>query len=136
MKMEVMRWIPGTVASILGVILLLGCGQEAQSPAPVAQRDSAGADCRDCNVVFVVSDTLRAQQLGLYGYDRPTSERLDRLGNEGAWFEYAQSQASCTYPSAHSMLTGLYPARFLGKRINRVPEEIPIMMHQGTLGRS
>lgn len=125
--MVVMHRIPGIVASILAVILLSGCGQEAQSPAPVAQRDSAEADCRDCNVVFVVSDTLRAQQLGLYGYDRPTSERLDRLGNEGAWFEYAQSQASCTYPSAHSMLTGLYPARFLGKRINRVPEEIPIM---------
>ena len=125
--MKVMHWIPGTVSSIVAVILLGGCGQETESPSPVAQRESAVADCRDCNVVFVVSDTLRAQQLGLYGYDRPTSERLDRLGNEGAWFEYAQSQASCTYPSAHSMLTGLYPARFLGKRINRVPEEIPIM---------
>ncbi len=115
------RAIRSVLGLLMAAVALVGCGPE---PEPKA---AAAIDCRDCNVVFVVSDTLRAQQLGLYGYERPTSARLDALGGQGAWFEYAQSQASCTYPSAHSMLTGLYPSRFLGRRINRVPDEIPIV---------
>ena len=42
-----------------------------------------------------LSDTLRAQQLGLYGYSRDTSPTLDALGREGAFLEYAISQAAC-----------------------------------------
>jgi glucan phosphoethanolaminetransferase (alkaline phosphatase superfamily) len=31
------------------------------------------------NVILVVIDTLRADHLGVYGYSRPTSPRLDGL---------------------------------------------------------
>ncbi|MBW1877583.1 MAG: sulfatase-like hydrolase/transferase, partial [Deltaproteobacteria bacterium] len=35
------------------------------------------------NVVLVVIDTLRADHLGAWGYDRPTSPELDRLAASG-----------------------------------------------------
>ena len=42
--------------------------------------------CRDCNVVLISIDTLRADHLGSYGYSRPTSPFLDSLAEEGLLF--------------------------------------------------
>ena len=41
------------------------------------------------SVVLIVVDTLRADHLGCYGYDRDTSPRLDRLASEGVRLERA-----------------------------------------------
>jgi arylsulfatase A-like enzyme len=57
---------------------------------------------------FIVVDALRADHLGIYGYDRPTSPNLDRFSAEGAVFERAYSQASWTIPSMASYMTSLY----------------------------
>lgn len=62
------------------------------------------------SVVLIVIDTLRADHLGAYGYDKPTSPRLDTLAGEGARFANARATSSWTLPSVASMLTGLYPA--------------------------
>ncbi len=60
------------------------------------------------HVVIVDLDTLRADRLGLYGYTRETSPRLDQWAKEGAsWYLDAQSTASWTLPSTASLLTGL-----------------------------
>ena len=55
-------------------------------------------------------DTLRADHLGCYGYDRETSPRIDALANEGYRFEWAFSQAPKTSLSQGSIFTGLYPS--------------------------
>jgi len=60
------------------------------------------------NIVVIVVDTLRADHLSSYGYDRPTSENIDKLAREGVLFENAYSTAPYTLPSHASMLTGLY----------------------------
>lgn len=65
------------------------------------------------NVVLVLVDTLRADHLGLYGYERPTSPHLDRLAASGVVFERGKSQAACTFISVSSLLTGHYPHRIL-----------------------
>lgn len=59
-------------------------------------------------LVFLV-DTLRPDHLGLYGYERPTSPHIDRLGAEGAVFETCIAQAPWTTPSIASLLSGLRP---------------------------
>src|SRR5688572_8062213 len=59
------------------------------------------------NVLLVSIDTLRADHLSCYGYERPTSPRLDRLAKEGVLFERAVSTTSWTLPAHLSMLTGL-----------------------------
>jgi len=62
-------------------------------------------------VVLVSIDTLRADHLGLYGYDRPTSPVLDALSLESTVFEEAMSSSPWTLPAHASLLTGLYPSR-------------------------
>lgn len=60
------------------------------------------------NVIVLVVDTLRADHLSSYGYERNTSPFIDSLAAEGVRFENAISPASWTQPAHASMLTGRY----------------------------
>lgn len=61
------------------------------------------------DIIFIVLDTQRADRLGCYGHERPTSPNLDRFAAEGTLFEQAVSPAQWTIPSHASLFTGLYP---------------------------
>ena len=63
------------------------------------------------SVVLIVVDTLRADHLGFYGAERPTSPRLDQRVKEGAVFEYALSTSPWTLPAFGSIFTGQLPSR-------------------------
>ena len=76
---------------------LLGCTQEA----PVSEQPM---------VVLVSIDTLRADHLSSYGYERKTSPFLDTLAESGTRFEYARSASPWTLPAHATMLTGQLPA--------------------------
>ncbi len=60
------------------------------------------------SVIFIVLDTLRADHLGLYGYERGTSPNLNRFANESVVFDYAITSAPWTPPALGSMFTGKY----------------------------
>ncbi|MCP5058528.1 MAG: sulfatase [bacterium] len=60
-------------------------------------------------VVLVDIDTLRADHLEAYGYDRPTSPVIRAFAEESVVFETAIAQAPWTLPSQMSILTGRYP---------------------------
>ncbi len=62
------------------------------------------------DVILISLDTLRADRLGSYGYERPTSPNLDRLAERSIRFATAVSQAPWTRPSHRSMFSGLYPS--------------------------
>ncbi len=79
-------------------LLLVGNGCQASSPR---------------SVVLIVVDTLRADHLGIYGYDRPTSPNLDAWAEDGAVFERAFSTSPWTLPSFGTMFTGQLPSRHL-----------------------
>ncbi len=61
------------------------------------------------DVLFIVLDTVRADRLSLYGYDRPTSPVLQRLATRGIRFDEARSSAPWTLPSHASFFTGRWP---------------------------
>jgi len=63
----------------------------------------------DTNVVLLIVDTLRADHLGCYGYDRPTTVNIDEIARQGVVFEQTVANCSWTRPSIASMLTGVYP---------------------------
>jgi arylsulfatase A-like enzyme len=65
----------------------------------------------DLNVLFILVDTLRADRLGVYGYERDTSPNLDALAATGIRFAQHVSQSSWTKCSMASLWTGLYPVR-------------------------
>jgi arylsulfatase A-like enzyme len=65
----------------------------------------------DLNVVFIVIDTLRADRLSAYGYNRDTSPTLKELAQSGVRFARVESQSSWTKASMASLWTGLFPHR-------------------------
>jgi hypothetical protein len=42
-----------------------------------SERSEEKAACRDCNVILISIDALRADHLGIYGYLRETSPNID-----------------------------------------------------------
>ena len=61
------------------------------------------------NVVWIVIDSLRADHLGCYGYQKTTSPNLDRIASRSVLFKNAFSQESYTQASAASYFTSTYP---------------------------
>ena len=64
--------------------------------------------CPDCNIILFSVDTLRADHLGIYGYQRPTSPNIDHFFASRVVFKDCYATSSWTLPSHVSMLTGLY----------------------------
>lgn len=62
------------------------------------------------NIILISVDTLRADHLGCYGYDRNTTLNIDRLARDSVLFTNAIAQSSWTLPSHMSLFTGLYPS--------------------------
>jgi arylsulfatase len=69
-----------------------------------------GAKPARYNILLIVLDAVRADHLGCYGYNRPTSPNIDKLAAESILFEQAYSQGIQTLPSFGSFLTGKYPS--------------------------
>ena len=57
-------------------------------------REDTGGEIK--NVLVIVVDTLRADHLGSYGYDRATSPNIDRWAAESVQFDRAFSVSPCT----------------------------------------
>ncbi|HJZ13036.1 MAG TPA: sulfatase-like hydrolase/transferase [Acidobacteriota bacterium] len=64
---------------------------------------------RNCNILLVTIDTLRADHLPAYGYTRIRTPHLDKLADQSLIFEDAISQVPMTLPAHVSLLTGLLP---------------------------
>jgi len=62
------------------------------------------------NVVLIVIDSLRADHLGCYGYDRDVSPGIDKLARDSYLFADATAAAPWTSPSCAALLTGQDPA--------------------------
>jgi arylsulfatase A-like enzyme len=61
------------------------------------------------NVLFVTIDTLRADRVSAYGYERQTTPNLDKLIRAGVRFSQARTNEPLTSPALASMLTSLEP---------------------------
>ncbi len=62
------------------------------------------------NLLLISLDTLRADHLSAYGYNRETSPKLDAFAKQAFLFEECIAPSSWTLPSHATMLTGLPPA--------------------------
>jgi arylsulfatase A-like enzyme len=96
-----------TLPALLGLVLVLAAfilgrdrlkqWRETGRPLPSATSP---------NVLLIVLDTVRADHLSLYHYERATSPVLERLAKRGILFEEARATAPWTLPSHASMFTG------------------------------
>ncbi len=90
----------GLAAVALVAIFIFVLTRPAQHPAV----------CPDCNVIIVGIDTLRADRVHAFGYQRETTPNLDKLATNGYVFTNAVSASSWTVPSFMSIMTSVYPS--------------------------
>lgn len=64
---------------------------------------------KDPNVLLIVMDTLRADELSCYGETEHATPALDALAQRGILYERGYATSSWTWPSTASILTGLSP---------------------------
>lgn len=62
------------------------------------------------NLLLITIDTLRADRLGCYGFEKNTSPSIDKFSEESLLFENAVVQTPFTGPSHSSIFTGKYLA--------------------------
>lgn len=61
------------------------------------------------NVLLVVLDTVRAESMSLFGYERMTTPFLKNFAKEGVVFEWAIAPSSHTRPTHATLFTGRFP---------------------------
>ena len=62
------------------------------------------------NILWILWDTVRADHLSVYGYEKPTTPYLRRWAEQGRVYRNCLSPAPWTVPSHASMFTGLLPS--------------------------
>jgi len=92
------RWALGCVA----LAVCLGCSS-----------DEGSADAPQGAIVILL-DTLRADHVSAYGYERQTTPRIDRLAQGGVRFAQVVSPAPWTLPATGALLAGDDPGRVFG----------------------
>lgn len=118
-----------SVLPVAGVIVLLALGLSGWRAAaePLALRRLPVATAGSPNVLLLVLDTVRAANLSLYGYGRPTTPELARWAEEGTTFDLAFSTAPWTLKSHATMFTGLYPSQIGGDFEQPVRTDAPML---------
>jgi arylsulfatase A-like enzyme len=87
------------------------------------------------NVLLVVLDTVRADHLGLSGYERPTSPRLEDLARRSVRFNRARAPAPWTLASHASLFTGRWPHELGIQWLHPMPGGVPTLAEfLGSLG--
>ncbi|MFH0782185.1 MAG: sulfatase [Pseudomonadota bacterium] len=93
-----------TLAVILTILLQLFFFDHCQ-----AMPEAESTHQERPNIVFIWIDTLRADSLGCYGYQRDTSPHLDQLAKDSTLFLNNFTPHTVTLSSFMSIITGLYP---------------------------
>ena len=86
------------------------------------------------NLLFLSIDTLRADHLSSYGYERLTTPTIDAIAGNGMRFDQARSAAPWTLPSFATMFTGRYPTRHgagAEGAVRNIAEQVPRPMAPG-----
>lgn len=128
-----------TIAALVAIVVATAGATawwlgKREQPAPEVPNASPQAEIAEPktvarpNVVLISLDTLRADHLGCYGYEKPTSPHLDRIAAEGVLFRRAYSQAPWTLMSHMSLLCSRLPSRCGVESLNQVlPAEFPTL---------
>ena len=110
----------GIITGLIILIAVIGVclyttGREGRKPVSVPSFKkepkviSGEEEPKGPNVLLICLDTLRADHLHCYGYDRETSPNIDKFAEEGVLFSQNTSAAPRTTPSHMSIFTSLYP---------------------------
>jgi arylsulfatase A-like enzyme len=100
------RLVTSAVPAVLVAVALAGCpGPKGDAPPKAAAARPSAAGNR-LSVLLVTIDTLRADHMGVYGYRRSTSPRMDALARRGVVFDEAYTYWPKTRGSFVGIMTG------------------------------
>lgn len=111
-------WIPAVIFLVLVGLLIYLFFLKASPDKKIATSDKTLKSFRsmlspvkleELNIILFTIDTLRADHLECYGYDKVKTPHINRLADEGILFEHNIVQTPLTLPSHSSILTGTYP---------------------------
>jgi len=107
----VQRGARRTLPALVGLAVLVGLVSTVavKYPGWRARRDKPAARPGAPNVLLLVWDTVRDQNLSSFGYARRTDPVLDSLGDAGVRFAHAIAAAPWTLPSHATFFTGRWP---------------------------
>jgi arylsulfatase A-like enzyme len=88
---------------LLGGTVIIGKVSRAQKTLPGVSIRPASL-----NLLIIVMDTVRADHLSTYGYDRITSPNLDRLAEDSVVYAKTIAPSDFTLSSHGSLFTGMY----------------------------
>ncbi|RME22394.1 MAG: hypothetical protein D6798_15910 [Deltaproteobacteria bacterium] len=91
----------------LALSLILACSRGA--PERSAEPEASVDEATQPDIVLVLVDTLRADHLGVYGYERPTSPHIDAWAQGASVFDRAYAHSGWTLASVASLFTGRLP---------------------------
>ena len=115
----------------LFLLALLGC-TPSPSPPPTAEPPAATTEA-PFSVVIVLSDALRAANVGAWGYPRPTTPTLDALAVDAMVFEHAFAGFPATPVSVSQLMTGQWMpplvmgTRYLAVPVRELPDDHPLL---------
>lgn len=98
--------LPWLVAGLILVFVAVNGGKKLWEQHELGQLPPAATGAP--NIVVIVVDTLRADHVSSYGYNRPTTPEMDRIAAQGVAFDSAIATSSWSLPSHASLLTGRY----------------------------
>ncbi len=93
-----------TKVSTVALIVGCGCGK-------LTQKEPTNLFSEPMNILMISLDTLRADRLGCYGYDLPTSPFMDILSQQSILLTDVLAQHPTTILSHRSIFTGNYVFR-------------------------
>jgi arylsulfatase A-like enzyme len=116
-------------AIALGLTLtLIGAGERAWRAVSERRAIAAlPAATETPNVLLLILDTVRAANLGVYGYERATTPFLSRMAADAVVFERAFSTAPWTLPSHAGMFTGRYPTELSANWLDPLDDTHPTL---------
>jgi arylsulfatase A-like enzyme len=98
-----------------------------ENPSPPAPERTRPLES-DPSIFILLADACQAAHLGVYGYHRQTSPRIDEFARDAVVFENAYANASFTRSSVFSLLTGQLPETNSVNNLTRVAESgLPVI---------
>lgn len=113
----VARWVPiAAIAASFAIVTMAVAAAHASDERRWRTQDDRPAGrprsnilFRRPNVLLISIDTLRADSLSVYGYERDTTPNLRALAEQSLVFTHAVSPGTWTVPGHAAMLTGYFP---------------------------
>jgi arylsulfatase A-like enzyme len=103
-------------------------------PGSLYADQSSPGDPRKPNVLLITMDTVRADHLSVYGYERDTTPNLREFARASTVYNRAVATSDFTMPTHASIFTGLYPGYFGPIYVPPDADPAPLGPGHATLG--